>query len=108
MTTQFLTSDLVVSASNLVSLIVGVPKVGDSLFRTFKKLKGQKPTVIEQANGVTLKASNIELFVPTEVFRLYRDPEVKRLSQAVIEPLFRTGYQQDGGQRWPKGTRVYQ
>lgn len=91
MTTQFLTSDLVVSASNLVNLVVGVPKVGDSLFRAFKKLKGQKPTAIEQANGVTLKATNIELFVPTEVFRLYQDNEVKRLTQAVIEPLFREG-----------------
>lgn len=91
MATQFLTSELVVSASNLVNLVVGVPKVGDSLFRVFKKLKGQKPTVIEQANGVTLKATNIELFVPTEVFRLYRDNEVKRLTQAVIEPLFREG-----------------
>jgi hypothetical protein len=90
-TTQFLSGDMVTSASNLLSLVTGVPKVGSSLFGVFKKLKGQKPVVIEQPNGVTLKASNIELLVPTEVFRLYQDNEVKRLSQAIVEPLYREG-----------------
>lgn len=90
-TTQFLTSDMVTSASNLVGLIIGVPKVGTSLFKVYKKLQGQKPTVIQQANGVTLKATNIELFVPTDVFRLYQDENIKNLSQAVVEPLFREG-----------------
>ena len=89
--TQFLTSDMVTSAANLVDLITGVPRVGDSLFKTFKKLKGQKPISIEQQDGVTLKASNIELHISNEVFRLYKDNEVKRLSQAVVEPLFRQG-----------------
>lgn len=74
-----------------VRLVVGIPKVGDSLFKAFKKLKGQKPTVIEQSNGVTLKATNIEVHIPTEVFRLFKDNDIKRLSQAVIEPLFREG-----------------
>ena len=90
-TTQFLSGDLVTSASSLVGLVVGVPTIGISLFKVFKKLKGKKPTVTEQPSGVTLKADNIELYVPTEVFRLYQDGEVKRLSQAVIEPLFREG-----------------
>ena len=57
----------------------------------FKKLKGQQPVAIQQSDGVTLKATNIELHIPTEVYRLYKDNEIKRLSQAVVEPLFRTG-----------------
>jgi hypothetical protein len=89
--TQFLSSDLVVSAANLVGLITGVPKIGESLFRTFKKLKGNKPEIIQQDNGVTLRASNVELQISNEVFRLYQDSEIKRLSQAVVEPLFRPG-----------------
>lgn len=90
-TTQFLTGDLVTSAANLVDLITGIPKVGDNLFKTFKKLKGQKPIVSEHVDGVTLQASNVELHISNEVFRLYKDNEIKRLSQAVIEPLFRQG-----------------
>jgi hypothetical protein len=90
-TTQFLTSDLVTSASNLVTLITGVQKGSESLFGVFKKLKGQKPVVSQQPDGVTLKASNIELHISNEVFRLYKDSDVKRLSQAVVEPLFRDG-----------------
>ena len=87
-TTQFLTGDFVTSAANLVSLTLG----GNSLFSLFKKLKGQKPTVIDQqSNGVLLKVGNIELQIPTEVFRLYQDKDIKRLSQAVVEPLYRTG-----------------
>lgn len=90
-TTQFLSGDLITSAVNLKSLIVGVPKRGETLFGLFKKLKGQKPAVIPQPNGVTFKASNLELFVPTEVYRLWQDKEINRLTQAVVEPLLRTG-----------------
>lgn len=93
-TTQFLTSDMVTSAANLLSLTLGIPKIGESLFKVFKKLKGQKPTVIEKADGVTLKASNVEVHIPTEVYRLYRDSTIQRLSQAVVEPLFRDGIEQ--------------
>lgn len=89
--TQFLSSDLIISAANLVALTTGVPKIGESLFRTFKKLKGNKPEIIQQDNGVTLRANNIELRISNEVFRLYRDSEIKRLTQAVVEPLFRPG-----------------
>lgn len=90
-TTQFLTGDLITSAVNLKSLIVGVPLRGETLFSVFKKLKGQKPVATQQPNGVTLKASNLELFVPTEVFRLYQDKEVNRLAQAVVDPVLRAG-----------------
>ena len=91
-TTQFLTSDLITSAANLLSIVTGIPKIGDSsLFGVFKKLKGQKPIAIEQSEGVTLKASNIELHISTEVFRLYKDNGIKELAQAVVEPLFRDG-----------------
>jgi len=91
-TTQFLSGGFVTSAANLVSLMVGIPKVGDNLFSLFKKLKGQKPTEVnEQPSGVTLKVGNIEVLVPSEVFKLYSDNDVKKLSQAVVEPLFRTG-----------------
>ncbi len=92
-TTQIMTGDLVTSATNLKDLVIGIPKFGgDNLFRLFKKLKGQKPTVSEQGpHGVTLKASNIEVFVPTEVFRLHQDNDIRRLAQAIVEPLFRQG-----------------
>src|SRR5208283_854577 len=91
-TTQFLTSDMVTSACALLTLVLGGKEVAKgNLFKTIKSLKGQKPEAIEGKNGVTLKASNIELFIPTEVYRLYKDDKIKSLSQAVIEPLFREG-----------------
>ncbi len=92
-TTQFLTSDLVTSAANLKSLIVGMPKPNAAtLFSTVKKLKGQKPDVVHQdADGVTLRAGTVEVHVPTKVFKLLNDNEIKRLSQAVVEPLYKTG-----------------
>lgn len=90
-TTQFLTSDFVTSAANLFAIVTGIPKSGETLFGVFKKLKGQQPVAIQQSDGVTLKATNIELHISNEVFRLYKDNEVKRLSQAIVEPLFRTG-----------------
>lgn len=86
-----MTGDFVTSAANLVGLVIGVPKVGDNLFRVFKKLKRQKPVASQLDDGVTLKASNIELHVSNDVFRLYKDNDIKRLSQAVVEPLFREG-----------------
>lgn len=91
--TQFLTSDLVTSAANLKELVVGFPKTGDSLFGLFKKLKGQKLTVVNEqgVDGVILKTDNMEMRISTEVFRLYKDKDIKLLSQAVVEPLFRAG-----------------
>jgi hypothetical protein len=90
-TTQFMTGDLITSAVNLKGLIFGNSKIRESLFSVFKKFKGTKPTVIEAKDGVTLKANNIELFVPTEVFRLYKDKEINRLAQVVVNPLLRNG-----------------
>ena len=91
-TTQFLSGDMITSAANLVTLVIGGPKITESLFSVFKKLKGQQPTsVTSSPDGVTLKASNVELYVPAKVFRLYQDKEVHRLSQAVVDPLLREG-----------------
>ena len=73
---------------SVLSLTVGA----NGLFSLVKKLKGRTPTEIsEQPNGVTIKVGDIEVTVPTEVFRLYKDKEINRLSQAVVEPLYRTG-----------------
>ncbi|MBI2829928.1 MAG: hypothetical protein HYX81_02080 [Chloroflexi bacterium] len=90
-TTQFLTGDLITSAVNLKNLLVGSPLRVETLFSVFKKLKGQKPTVSQQTDGVTLEATNLKLFVPTDVFRLYQDREVSRLAQAIVEPVLRAG-----------------
>jgi hypothetical protein len=108
-TTQFLSGDLVTSAVNLKTLVVGGSKAGTSLFGVFKRLKGQRPIATPSSSGVTLKASNIELHVPTEVFRLYQDKEINRLAQAVVEPLFRSGIDEmvvkEGGKKLESVTK---
>lgn len=83
-TTQFLSSSLVTSAANLITLT-------SATFAVFRKLKGQTPIAIETSDGVTLEATNLKLHIPAEVFRLVNDNDVKKLSQAVVEPLLKKG-----------------
>lgn len=90
-TTQFLSSDMVTSATTLFSIITGVPKVGDSLFKVIKKLKGHKPQITQSKDGFYLKADNIEIRISEEVLKVFQDNEVKRLAQSVVEPLYRDG-----------------
>jgi len=89
--TQILSSQMITSAANLVGLVTGVPKIGESLFSTIKKLRGEKPTEIRENEGIIFKATNVELHVSEEVVRLYKDDTVKELSRAVVSPLLRKG-----------------
>ncbi|HJW88872.1 MAG TPA: hypothetical protein VJ565_05260, partial [Dehalococcoidia bacterium] len=86
--TQFLTGGFITFSVNLLALTFGA----SSLFGLFKRLKGQEPTeIVERADGVTLKVGDIEVHVPTAVFRCWKDDQVKRLTQAVVLPLYKTG-----------------
>jgi hypothetical protein len=86
-TAGFIAVGNIQSAAALTQLILG----GDvSLLGLLKRLKGQKPTrVTEQSDGVHLVADRLEIFVPTEAYRLYRQPSMLRGAAGIIEPLLR-------------------
>ena len=99
--TMVVGSDYITAAVNLQRLLFGGASPG--LFTLIKQLKGALPTVIEASDGnVTIEADRIRLdeigeaegfrmSVPTRVFELYADRDIRKAASNIFSPLRRDG-----------------
>ena len=101
MATIFLSSDYITPATNLLHLIFGTQT--PSLFQLLKRLRGRTPEVIEHSpDNVTIEADwisldgvgeaeNLRMVIPTEVYRLWQDRDVRKAASDTLTPLRRNG-----------------
>lgn len=78
--------DSITAARNLLYLLFGSQIPG--LLPLLKRLQGRNPVVIDDSNDkVTIEAENLRINIPTEVFRLFRDGNTRKLVSDILNPL---------------------
>ena len=82
-----LVPSLVTSVVELKQLIIG----GDGLFSMIKKLRGQRPNIVERHDGLYFKADNVEFRVSPEIIKIFMDMIVRQALPAVVRPLRHSG-----------------
>lgn len=92
----FLSSDDVVAADTLISLVTGLGSIGAGLFALLRKLRGRKPhRVIEMKDGhFKIVIDDEEYEVEEEVLELFRDYEVRKGVEGIVRPLEEKGIDQ--------------
>ena len=79
--------DFISNASALKDLIFG----SAGLFGLLKGLRGRQPDTQLLADGVRFRASNFEVVVPIEVFRMWQDAPLRDQVNAILQPIARAG-----------------
>ena len=93
-TLQFFATPEASGATNLLTLVLGVPTVGTGLVWLTKKLKGRQPDKAEKLakNAIQITVGTETLVVSLDSMRLYQDVAVRTALQKVVEePLKRDG-----------------
>lgn len=98
---SLLGSDYITSARNLLYLLFGSEIPG--LFQLLKRLRGRTPKEIDRSSdSVTIEADwisldgvgeaeNLRMVIPTKVFQLSQDRDVRKAAPGTLTPLHRNG-----------------